>query len=192
MGEKVLSQYQFQVNVGFISITWNPQGKLTQIDWSETARSASEKRVVIPTPILDTIAQLKDYFQSGEPIQSIPWASIAQEGWSPFQVEVYRAITQIPHGETRTYGWVAARVGKLNATRAVGQALRHNPLPILIPCHRVVSTTSLGGFMGSSDPNQPELCLKKKLIAIEEEYRNPVFSFILDPPFDLSLNGATG
>jgi methylated-DNA-[protein]-cysteine S-methyltransferase len=60
----------------------------------------------------------------------------------------------------------------------VGQALRNNPIPILIPCHRVVSTLSLGGFMGQRDPDVPELRLKRKLISLEEGYTNPTFSFL--------------
>jgi methylated-DNA-[protein]-cysteine S-methyltransferase len=120
----------------------------------------------------------EDYFSHGAPIGQVPWDLIDDSAWSLFQRQVYRAIAEIPHGETRTYGWVAARIGRGTAGRAVGQALRSNPLPILIPCHRVVASTSLGGFMGLVDPECSELRLKQRLISLEEEFLNPLFDFL--------------
>jgi O-6-methylguanine DNA methyltransferase len=67
----------------------------------------------------------------------------------------------IPCGETRTYGWVAAKVGMSQAARAVGQALARNPLPVVIPCHRVIcSNGNLGGFSASEG-------WKQRLLEIE-------------------------
>ncbi len=64
-----------------------------------------------------------------------------------FQRQVYHATCTIPYGETRSYGWVAEKIGNPKAARAVGQALNKNPLPILIPCHRVIGhDASLVGF----------------------------------------------
>ena len=64
-----------------------------------------------------------------------------------FQRSVWLASVQIPYGETRSYRWIAERIGHPGAARAVGNALHVNPLPLFIPCHRVVSSTgSLGGF----------------------------------------------
>jgi len=66
---------------------------------------------------------------------------------SPFQKGVWEVAQSIPYAETRTYAWVAGKMGMPGATRAVGQALARNPLPIIIPCHRVIcSDGSLGGF----------------------------------------------
>ena len=66
---------------------------------------------------------------------------------SPFQRKVWEITQFIPYAETRTYAWVAGKIGIARATRAVGQALARNPLPIIIPCHRVIcSDGSLGGF----------------------------------------------
>lgn len=66
---------------------------------------------------------------------------------SEFEKKVYLAVSSIPYGETRSYAWVAAQVGQPKAARAVGQALKRNPLPIMIPCHRVVkSSGDLGGY----------------------------------------------
>jgi len=63
-----------------------------------------------------------------------------------FQRRVWSAIYDIPCGETTTYGGIAAAIGKPGAYRAVGQATGANPIPILIPCHRVLAKTGLGGF----------------------------------------------
>jgi len=66
---------------------------------------------------------------------------------SPFQKGVWGVTQSIPYGETRTYAWVAGKIGMPKAARAVGQALARNPLSIIIPCHRVIcSDGSLGGF----------------------------------------------
>lgn len=78
-----------------------------------------------------------------------------------FQREVWEATREIPYGETRTYRWVAEKIGKPKAARAVGQALARNPVPLLVPCHRVVSSDgTLGGFTGG-------VHLKKKLLVLE-------------------------
>jgi len=66
---------------------------------------------------------------------------------TPFAKKVYKAVLNIPPGEVRTYRWVARKIGSPHAARAVGAALRNNPYPLIIPCHRVVkSNGSLGGY----------------------------------------------
>ena len=78
-----------------------------------------------------------------------------------FQKKVWQATKSIPYGETRSYGWLANRIGQPRAVQAVGQALARNRLPIIIPCHRVVSNdSSLGGFFGG-------LNMKKRLLHLE-------------------------
>jgi methylated-DNA-[protein]-cysteine S-methyltransferase len=68
---------------------------------------------------------------------------------TPFQHVVYQVTRSIPYGETRSYAWVAQQIGTPRATRAVGQALARNPLPIVVPCHRVIAANrALGGFRG--------------------------------------------
>ena len=79
---------------------------------------------------------------------------------TPFQRMVLEAISLIPYGQTRTYGEVAAIVGKPGGARAVGQVMKRNPLPIIFPCHRVVAARGLGGFSGG-------LVLKKYLLESE-------------------------
>jgi methylated-DNA-[protein]-cysteine S-methyltransferase len=65
---------------------------------------------------------------------------------TPFQRRVWLALPAIPPGTTITYGALAARVGAPRGARAVGQALGHNPLPVVLPCHRVVARDGAGGF----------------------------------------------
>jgi methylated-DNA-[protein]-cysteine S-methyltransferase len=80
---------------------------------------------------------------------------------SPFQRRVWRAIRGIPYGRVRSYKWVAMRVGGARYARAVGNALGANPLPIVVPCHRVVAhDASLGGFTGG-------LQTKRRLLGLE-------------------------
>jgi methylated-DNA-[protein]-cysteine S-methyltransferase len=68
-------------------------------------------------------------------------------GATPFQRSVWQAARLIPFGQTRSYGWLAGQLGSPGAARAVGQALGRNPLPIIIPCHRVLAANGgLGGF----------------------------------------------
>jgi len=106
----------------------------------------------------DLVERLRVYFAGGKttfPDKLEFW------GASPFQHEVWAVTRLIPYGETKSYGWVARMMGKPQAVRAVGQALGRNPLPIIIPCHRVVASDSkLGGFSGG-----PEM--KKYLLALE-------------------------
>jgi methylated-DNA-[protein]-cysteine S-methyltransferase len=82
---------------------------------------------------------------------------------TPHQLKVWQAMCAIPCGQTRTYGELAAQIG--SSARAVGQACGNNPLPIVIPCHRVVSASGLGGFMHRDDKGA--LDVKRWLLAHE-------------------------
>ncbi|MEW6096213.1 MAG: methylated-DNA--[protein]-cysteine S-methyltransferase [bacterium] len=78
-----------------------------------------------------------------------------------FEKNVFKATQSIPYGEARSYQFIAKEVGSPKAFRSVGQALKKNPLPIIIPCHRVIqSNGKLGGFLGGIE-------LKEKLLRIE-------------------------
>jgi methylated-DNA-[protein]-cysteine S-methyltransferase len=100
--------------------------------------------------------QLLEYLAGRRRAFSLP---LAPQG-TPFQQEVWRALLEIPYGQTRTYGDVAAQIGRRRAVRAVGQANHRNPIPILIPCHRVVGKGGLTGYAGGLD-------LKRKLLELE-------------------------
>jgi methylated-DNA-[protein]-cysteine S-methyltransferase len=79
---------------------------------------------------------------------------------SPFETRVWTAMAEIPYGETRCYGELAATIG--SAPRAIGRACGRNPIPIVIPCHRVLAKTGIGGYSGSGG-----LATKRHLLALE-------------------------
>lgn len=105
---------------------------------------------------------LRAYF-AGEPVDfdvSIDYRGL---GATWFEIDVWRACREIAYGETRHYKDLAQRVGRPNAARAVGMAMRHNPLPIVVPCHRVVkSDGSLGGYNGPEGVD-----FKRRLLEME-------------------------
>lgn len=110
-------------------------------------------------PFSEAIAQLRAYF-AGELTQFD--LALAPKG-TQFQRDVWDALLQIPYGETRSYGQIAQAVGSPKASRAVGAANGQNPIPIIIPCHRVIGQSgSLTGFGGG-------LPTKIKLLDIEQK-----------------------
>lgn len=74
-------------------------------------------------------------------------------GHTPFEVMVWMKALEIPRGEVRPYGWIAAEIGKPKAVRAVGTALAHNPVPLVVPCHRVVRSDGLIGQYSMGGPD---------------------------------------
>ena len=84
-------------------------------------------------------------------------------GATAWQRRVWRAARLIPYGETRSYKWLAEQLGKPAAGRAVGRALGSNPLPIIVPCHRILASNgSLGGFSGGLEMKR-YLLLKERI-----------------------------
>ena len=111
-----------------------------------------------PTYFKDISGRLRAYF-SGIRVDFPDKLDLS--GATPFQRDVWEAARRIPYGETRSYGWLAGKIGKPRAARAVGQALGRNPFPIIIPCHRVLAGDGgLGGFSGGIE-------VKKSLLALE-------------------------
>jgi methylated-DNA-[protein]-cysteine S-methyltransferase len=90
-------------------------------------------------------ADVQDYFAAG---RTVPAAPLAPRG-TPFQQQVWQALRAIPPGQPCSYGALAARLG--SSARAVAAACRANPIPLLIPCHRVVAAQGPGGYMGAVD-----------------------------------------
>ena len=89
--------------------------------------------------------------------------ALDMEGVAPFHRRVYETARSIPPGKTLAYGEVAARLGAAGAARAVGQALGHNPFPIIVPCHRVLSAGGkIGGFSAHGGT-----ATKRRMLALE-------------------------
>ncbi|WP_319506375.1 methylated-DNA--[protein]-cysteine S-methyltransferase [uncultured Methanolobus sp.] len=86
-----------------------------------------------------------------------------------FQRKVLEEVRNIPYGETISYQELACRIGSEGAARAVGGAVAKNPYPIIIPCHRVVSSSGIGGFCGETCGEKVEL--KRKMLEMEANYK---------------------
>jgi len=116
-------------------------------------------------PVLAATArQLAEYFDGTRLEFDLPLAPVG----SPFQREAWRGLTAIPYGETVTYGEQARRLGHDGKARAVGAANGRNPLPIVIPCHRVVgSDGSLIGFGGGLDTKAWLLHHERQVLGLE-------------------------
>jgi len=111
----------------------------------------------VTAPFTETVRQLHAYF-AGE-LENFD-LQLAPEG-TPFQLEVWHRLCVIPYGSTVSYGELASRIGNPKACRAVGLANGSNPIPIVIPCHRVIgSNGKLTGYGGG-------LPIKEKLLALE-------------------------
>lgn len=110
------------------------------------------------TPLLARAAlELEEYFDRRRTVFTAPLCPAG----TPFQQSVWAALQTIPCGQTAGYRDIAVKIGRPNAARAVGQANGKNPIPILIPCHRVVTAGgSLGGYSLGLD-------VKRKLLALE-------------------------
>jgi methylated-DNA-[protein]-cysteine S-methyltransferase len=109
------------------------------------------------TPFQEAIRQLQAYFVGELETFDLP---LAPKG-TPFQLGVWNRLGEIPYGETISYGELARRIGNPKASRAVGLANGSNPIPIVIPCHRVIgSNGKLTGYGGG-------LPIKEKLLALE-------------------------
>lgn len=111
-----------------------------------------------PRLLADLVARLEAYF-SGQQVAFADELNLAAA--TPFQRQVWETTRLIPYGETKSYLRVAEQIKKPGAARAVGQALGSNPLPVIIPCHRVVASDGkLGGFSGGLE-------MKRRLLRLE-------------------------
>lgn len=111
-----------------------------------------------PPTLRSAVNQLQEYFARSRRTFDLP---LDLDAVTSFQREVYAELITVPHGRVTTYGELAEAVGRAELARAVGQAVGANPIPIVIPCHRVVAAEGrLGGFSGG-------LATKAALLRIE-------------------------
>lgn len=102
--------------------------------------------------------ELSEYFGKNRTVFTCP--TKFTEG-TDFEKTVWHALKEIPYGETRTYKWLSEIIGNPQASRAVGQALSKNPIPIIFPCHRIIeSDGSIGGYSAGT-------AIKRRLLEIE-------------------------
>ena len=135
--------------------------------WFEQGRDAARGRGKLLErwlPVLErTQAQLEEYFAAQRREFDLPLEPHGTE----FQRRVWQRLLHIPYGETTTYGTLATDLGDVKASRAVGLANGNNPIPIVIPCHRVIGADgSLTGFGGG-------LTIKQQLLDLERAHRQP-------------------
>jgi methylated-DNA-[protein]-cysteine S-methyltransferase len=157
----------FNTAAGWIAVLASPEGLLENtLPQSSKEKAlnllniAKYKAFLSPTPnrFADLAQRFRDYFE-GKMISFPDILDITSA--TSFQRDVWQAARMISYGETRSYSSVAREINKPRAARAVGQALGKNPLPIIIPCHRVIgSNGKLTGFSGGME-------VKKRLLSIE-------------------------
>lgn len=136
---------------GLVAVLWNAADvfRITSHELKDDPQHAL---------LLEAERQLKEYFEKKRRVFDLPLDLIGTD----FQKNVWEALLDIPFGKTKSYGDLARQLGDLKAVRAVGGALNKNPVPIIVPCHRVIgSSGELTGFAGG-------LGTKKYLLRLED------------------------
>jgi methylated-DNA-[protein]-cysteine S-methyltransferase len=159
----------FDTAVGPCGVAWSEHG-LTRLQLPESDRSATEGRLrrsaareskAVPPEIGRLIADIQSYMAG----HRVDFASVAIDltEVEPFQQQVYTAARSVPWGQTVSYGELARQTGSPGAARAVGHALSRNPVPIIIPCHRILAKGHrIGGFSAPGG-----IFTKERLLALE-------------------------
>jgi len=160
----------FDTAVGWCAVAWGAGGVVGT--WLPGATPAATRRAVLrrhpdaeeATPPLEVVDAIDGMTRllAGEEVD-LRDVALDMTGVPEFQREVYAVARGLPRGVTMTYGEIAARVGAPGAAQAVGQAMGHNPFPIVVPCHRVVAAGGANG--GFSAPGGVDT--KLRLLAIE-------------------------
>ncbi|MBA7618918.1 Methylated-DNA--protein-cysteine methyltransferase [subsurface metagenome] len=155
----------FHTSMGWVGILSSAQGLLRTTLPQHSAQQArhllgeSSNYAVWSPNLFDGLMECFRIYLSGGKITFPDQLDLS--GATPFQRRVWEITRLIPYGETRSYTWVAQQVDKPRVARAVGQALARNPLPIIIPCHRVLTIDGrLGGFGGGVE-------MKRRLLHLE-------------------------
>jgi methylated-DNA-[protein]-cysteine S-methyltransferase len=139
--------------IGYIGFPSNGKAREPQPEWQQSSRGA----------VGEAMRQLREYFAGRRSEFDLP---LAPEG-TEFQRNVWKRLQEIPYGETISYGELARRIGNPNASRAVGAANGSNPIPIVIPCHRVIGANGkLTGFGGGLPTKEALLALEAKQLKL--------------------------
>lgn len=174
------SYHLFETSLGWMGIAWSDAG-ITRVQIPERDRDASERRLkrlsgdaiteVTSTNLPADIAVVVDHLVRYAAGEAVDFSGIAVDlsGVDPFQLAIYDAARQLGFGETVTYGGLAAAAGYPGEARDTGQALGKNPVPIIVPCHRIVAAGGkIGGFSAPGGSRT-----KEKLLAMEGVHAGP-------------------
>lgn len=156
------NRVRIPTDLGLLGLRFGPDG-IAEVRWPGDPEAALWPRWTGEGPpwFREAVEALVRHLRSGrEDLSRVP---VDLSGLPPFTRAVLAEVRRIPPGETRSYGEVAAALGRPGAPRAVGQALARNPLPLLVPCHRVLSRR--GRLTGFSAPGG--LALKRRLLDLE-------------------------
>ncbi len=116
--------------------------------------------------LADVRRQLEEYFAGERRVFDLP----LNPSGTPFQLRVWAALREIPYGEVRSYGDLAARIGSPGSARAVGLANGRNPIPVIVPCHRVIGASgALTGYGGGLERKQFLLGLEARVASGQAE-----------------------
>lgn len=164
--------HTFLTLIGSVSVAEDGSGRVTSLYLPNQNLEPMDEN---ETPVLSEAArQVNEYLSGRRTAFDLP----LRIGGTDFQADVLEAVGDIPYGEVRTYAEISENSGHPGAYRAVGTACARNPLPLIIPCHRVVpSSGGIGNYAGGSS-------LKRRLLELE----NPDFSLraqLADEPLDL-------
>jgi methylated-DNA-[protein]-cysteine S-methyltransferase len=161
----------FDTDFGTCGIAWDERGALTAFQLPAADVAATEARIgrygaqpaALPPGIAKIIAALRAYF-AGESVDFSQIDIVLPHKLPPGREAIYRAARRLGWGETASYGDIAKRAGIPNGAQAVGQAMAANPLPIIIPCHRVLAAGGkLGGFSAYGG-----VVTKERLLTLEK------------------------
>ena len=145
---------------GLCRISFDPEPE-RELDWLSRAFGARVLRSA--GPIDPVRRELDEYFEGGRREFDLPVDLTTLPG---FQRDVLVELIRVPYGHVDTYGGLARKIGKPRAARAVGGALNRNPIPIVVPCHRIVGASgSLTGYAGGLERKQALLGLEGALLA---------------------------
>ena len=157
----------FKSPIGWVGLA-SSSDAITDVLLPQKDRSAVDARLAdimggetISSDVLESLAEEMTRYFNGERVDLSVY-STAPRTPTPFRNKVWAAASEIPYGSTLTYAQVAALVGCPDGSRAVGGALNANPIPIIVPCHRVVSSAGLGGFSAGH-------VLKQELLQLERD-----------------------
>ena len=145
--------------LGILRISFDPD---PEHELERLARIAGRRVLRAPRAVEPARRELDEYFAQRRHAFDL---SIDLRGTTPFTEQVLGELAQVPYGQTATYGQLAARVGRPRAARAIGMVMNHNPIPIVLPCHRIVgSNGSLVGYGGGLDRKEQLLRLEGALL----------------------------